>query len=234
MEPSLKLIYSAFLIGLQHLDFNDPSTLEEIRKINPAYGNAISRDVADRGQALAERIDQADGSPTASDVAKVLLMSSYVISVRAAETPLRGLTDGELIETLADPLLVVSDIKGALSRLQGQAWYLFQGIDQRVFFGQTANVTAEIRDIAQHIERVDETLRDKLREVFKPKVGQLYSEKMAILLALDEIKLDVGPYRRSECGDDTSAEREANSRYWRRREAHFGAAWPGFAANGGA
>jgi hypothetical protein len=67
---------SAFLIGLQHLDFNDPSTLEEIRKINPAYGNAISRDVADRGQAPAQRIDQADGSPTASDVAKVLLMSS--------------------------------------------------------------------------------------------------------------------------------------------------------------
>ena len=42
------------------------------------------RDVADRGQALAERIDQAEGSPTASDVAKVLLMSS----LSAAETTL--------------------------------------------------------------------------------------------------------------------------------------------------
>ena len=103
-----------FLIGLQHLDFNDQATLEEIRKINPAYGNAISRDVADRGQALAERIDQADGSPTASDAAKVLLMSS----LSAAETPLRGLTDGELIETLVDPLRLVSEIKGALNRLQ--------------------------------------------------------------------------------------------------------------------
>jgi hypothetical protein len=90
-----------FLIGLQHLDFNDQATLEEIREINPAYGNAISRDVADRGQALAERIDQADGSVTASDSAKSLLMSS----LSAAETPLRGLTDGELIETLLDPLL---------------------------------------------------------------------------------------------------------------------------------
>jgi predicted AAA+ superfamily ATPase len=94
-----------FLIGIQHLDFNDQATLEEIRKINPAYGNAISRDVSDRGQALAERIDQAEGSPTASDVAKVLLMSS----LSAAETPLRGLTDGELIETLIDPLRVASE-----------------------------------------------------------------------------------------------------------------------------
>jgi hypothetical protein len=53
---------NAFLIGLQHLDFNDQATIEEIRKINPAYANAISRDVADRGNALAEKIDAADGS----------------------------------------------------------------------------------------------------------------------------------------------------------------------------
>jgi hypothetical protein len=179
---------NAFLIGLQHLDFNDQATIEEIRKINPAYANAISRDVADRGNALAEKIDAADGTGTASAVAKVLLMSS----LSAAESPLRGLTDGELIETLVDPLLDVSEIKGALSRLQGQAWYLFQGIDQRVFFGQTANVTAEITEIAANIaeEQVDQTLRDKLKEVFKPRAGALYSDKMAILPALDEIQLD--------------------------------------------
>ncbi|MGO9431398.1 DUF499 domain-containing protein [Rhodoblastus sp.] len=179
---------NAFLIGLQHLDFNDQATIEEIRKINPAYGNAISRDVADRGNALAEKIDAADGNPTASAVAKVLLMSS----LSAAESPLRGLTDGELIETLVDPPLDVSEIKGALSRIQGQAWYLFQGVDQRVFFGQTANVTAEITEIASNIaeEQVDQTLRAKLQEVFKPRTGTLYSEKMAILPALDEIQLD--------------------------------------------
>ena len=180
---------NAFLIGLQHLDFNDQATLEEIRKINPAYGNAISRDVADRGNALAERIDAADGNPTASAVAKVLLMSS----LSAAETPLRGLTDGELIETLVDPLLEVSEIKGALSRLQGQAWYLFQGVDQRVFFGQTANVTAEITEIAANIaeEQVDQTLREKLRGGLQAAhAAQLYSDQMAILPALDEIQLD--------------------------------------------
>src|SRR5208283_2357954 len=100
--------------------------------------------------------------------------------------------DGELIETLVDPLRAVSEIKGALNRLQSQAWYLFLGVDQRVFFGQTANVTAEITEIAQNIaeEQVDQTLREKLREIFKPRVGQLYSDRMAILPALDEIQLD--------------------------------------------
>ncbi|MEH2592991.1 DUF499 domain-containing protein [Bradyrhizobium sp. AZCC 1721] len=179
---------NAFLIGLQHLDFNDQATIEEIRKINPGYSNAISRDVADRGNALAEKIDAADGNPTASAVAKVLLMSS----LSAAESPLRGLTDGELIETLVDPLLDVSEIKGSLSRLEGQAWYLFKGVDNRVFFGQTANVTAEITEIAGNIatEQVDQTLREKLKEVFKPRSGALYSENIAILPALDDIKLD--------------------------------------------
>jgi hypothetical protein len=177
-----------FLIGLQHLDFNDQATTEEIRKINPAYSNAIARDVADRGNALAEKIDAADGNTTATAAAKTLLMSS----LSTAETPLRGLTDGELIETLVDPLLQVSEIKTALSRLQGQAWYLFQGIDQRVFFGQTANVTAEITEIAAAIadEQVDQTLREKLREVFRPRTNALYSDKMAILPGLDEIQLD--------------------------------------------
>jgi hypothetical protein len=52
---------NTFLVGLQHLDFNDQATIEEIRKINPAYANAISRDVADRGNALAERIAASDG-----------------------------------------------------------------------------------------------------------------------------------------------------------------------------
>src|SRR5258708_33710218 len=86
---------NAFLIGLNHLDFNDQGTQEEIRKINPAYANAISHDVADRGNALAEKIDAADSNSTACAVCKVLLMSS----LSAAETPLRGLTDCALIET---------------------------------------------------------------------------------------------------------------------------------------
>ena len=41
--------------------------IEEIRKINPAYANAISRDVADRGNALAEKIAAADESIEALD-----------------------------------------------------------------------------------------------------------------------------------------------------------------------
>lgn len=188
VRGALKSKENVFLIGLHHLDFNDQATLEEVRKINASYTNAIARDIADRGNALAEKIDEADGNASASKVAKALLMSS----LSSAEAPLRGLTDGELIECLIDPLIEVSEIKTALGRLQGQAWYLFQSVDQRVYFGQTANVTAEVTEIAANIaeEHVYQTLRDKLTEVFRPRSGQLYSERMAILPALDEIKLE--------------------------------------------
>jgi len=64
-------------------------------------------------------------------------------------------------------------------------------VDQKIFFGQTANVTAEITSIAANIadEQVTETLRAKLKKVFKPRLGTLYAE-LAILPALDEIRLD--------------------------------------------
>jgi hypothetical protein len=75
---------------------------------------------------------------------------------------LAGLTDGELIETLVDLLLDISEIKTGLGRLQGQAWYLFQGRRSTCVFGQTANVTAQITEIAGNIaaEQVDQTVRD--------------------------------------------------------------------------
>jgi hypothetical protein len=76
---------------------------------------------------------------------------------------LRGLTDGELIETPVALLLEVSEIKTALSRLQSQAWYLFRGVDQGVFFGQTANVTAEVTEIAANIA-TDIVVNDAVHE----------------------------------------------------------------------
>jgi len=110
VRGALKADGNAFLVGLQHLDFNDQATLEEIRKINDAYANAVSHDIADRGNALAEKIDAADGNGIASATARVLLMSS----LSSAATPVRGLTDGELIEVLVDPLLeVLRDKDGA-------------------------------------------------------------------------------------------------------------------------
>lgn len=62
-------------------------------------------------------------------------------------------------------------------------------MQDRIYVSQTANVTAEINEIAENIadELVDDTLRRKLREVFKPVKSSLYDADRAILPALDEI-----------------------------------------------
>lgn len=187
VRGAMKSEEPVFLIGLQHLDLNDQATLEEVRKINATFTNAISRDIADRGNATAEKIDAADGKSQATAVAKLLLLSS----LSTAENPNRGLREGDLYEALVDPLVKVSDLKPALEKLQGQAWYLQRDTQERIYVSQTQNVTAEINEIASAIanEMVDETLRTKLAEVFRPIHGDVYDSDIAILPAADELSV---------------------------------------------
>ena len=67
-------------------------------------------------------------------------------SLSMAKDPLRGLRENEIVEYVVDPLVKVSEIKNSINELSGQGWYLFRGPDERIYFGQTANVTAEIND----------------------------------------------------------------------------------------
>lgn len=175
-----------FLIGLQHLDLQHSGTTEEIRKINGHFTNAISKDIADRGNALAEQVDAIEGSSTASAVAKLILMAS----LSTAEQPILGLRRSEIIEFLVDPLTRTPAISGAIDKLTGSAEYLFKGADERIYFGQTANVVSEINNTANSLveEVVDQELRVKLAEVFEPKTRVLY-RTLAILPSLDQIRV---------------------------------------------
>ena len=53
------------------------------------------------------------------------------------------------------------------------------------------NVTQSLNTIRKAVKgKVAASLREKLKEVFKPRTGALYSDAIAILPALDDIKLD--------------------------------------------
>ncbi|RWD32092.1 MAG: ATP-binding protein [Mesorhizobium sp.] len=175
-----------FLIGLQHLDFNTQGVVEEVRKINTHFTNAIAKDIADRGMAKAEEIDAGVGSTTATSVAKLILMAS----LSTAEQPILGLRRNEIVEFLIDPLTKTPAIASAIDKLTQEAEYLFFDPSQRIFFGQTANVTSEINNTASSLaeEVVDQELRRKLEVVFEPKTKSLYRQ-LAILPSLDEIKI---------------------------------------------
>lgn len=46
-----------FLVGTQHLDLNDEQVNDEIERISPKLIPAVTRDIADKGDAIAENID---------------------------------------------------------------------------------------------------------------------------------------------------------------------------------
>ncbi len=178
---------NTFLIGFQHLDLNVPGALEEVKKINGNYTNAVTEDIQAKGSALAERIDSQKGNRLASGVAKVLLMSS----LSTAKDPVRGLREPEIIEHMLDPLVGVADVKDATEALRSNAHYLFRTPgEDRLYFGDVANVTAQIQEIANGLaeEVVDEELRKKLREVFKPVSSKVYHDILFALPSLDDLK----------------------------------------------
>jgi len=186
VRSSLKSDEQIFLIGLQHLDFNQSAVVEEIRKINNHFTNAISKDIADRGNSLAEELDSELDSSAATSVAKLLMMAS----LSTAEQPILGLRRADLVEFLVDPLTRPPTIISALDKLTGRAEYLFKAPDERIYFGQTANVVSEINNTATGLteEVVDHELREKLKEVFEPRTRALYRD-LAILPSLDQIKI---------------------------------------------
>ena len=56
-----------FLIGTQHLDLNDDQVKDKIERIAPKLMPAVTRDIADNGNAIAETIDDDLGNDAACE-----------------------------------------------------------------------------------------------------------------------------------------------------------------------
>jgi predicted AAA+ superfamily ATPase len=109
-----------FLIGTQHLDLNDDQVKDEIERIAPKLMPAVTRDIADHGNAITETIDDELGSDAAQKVMTLLLASSLSRAVGGRI----GLFESEIIEFLAAPNRKPDEFLSALERLRDQAWYL--------------------------------------------------------------------------------------------------------------
>ena len=82
-------IDDVFLIGTQHLDLNDDQVRDEIERIAPKLIPAVTRDIADSGNAISETIDVELGTDAARQVMTLLLASSLSRAVGGADWPLR-------------------------------------------------------------------------------------------------------------------------------------------------
>lgn len=177
-----------YLIGAQHLNLNDGQVRDEIERIAPALTPALTHDIADGGNAIAEQVDADLGGDAAGQLMTLLLTSSLSRAVGGRI----GLAEGELIEFLAAPQRKSDEFLQALQRLREAAWYLHRE-DQRYFIRETENLSRQIernaRDIPQ--PKVDQALIHRLSKTLQPSRKVAYQE-VKVLPRLDELKLS-GP-----------------------------------------
>jgi predicted AAA+ superfamily ATPase len=154
-----------FLIGSQHLNLNDLDVKDEISRIAPALQPAMSHDIADGGNSVAEAIDDQLSSDAATQVITLLLASSLSRAVGGRT----GLSEGEIIEFLAAPNRKSDEFVIALEKLREQAWYLHRE-DQRYFIKDTENLSRKIernaRDIPQ--PKIEQALINRLTGILQP------------------------------------------------------------------
>lgn len=174
-----------FLIGTQHLNLNDDQVKDEIERIAPKLMPAVTRDIADNGNAIAERIDDELGGDAAQQVMTLLLASSLSRAVGGRI----GLSESELIEFLAAPQRKPDEFLQALQRLREQAWYLHRE-EQRFFIKETENLSRQIERNAKEVPqpKIDQALINRLTGILQPERKIAYQD-VQVLPKLDELRL---------------------------------------------
>ena len=177
-----------FLVGTQHLDFNDAQVKDEIERISPNLIPAITHDIADDGDSIAEMIDNELGEDAAQQVITVLLASSLSRAVGGRI----GLSESEVIEFLAAPNRKADAFLDALQRLREQAWYLHRE-EHRLFIKETENLSRQIERNAKEVPqpKIDQALINRLTGILQPARKNAYQD-VQVLPRLDELKLS-GP-----------------------------------------
>lgn len=177
-----------FLIGTQHLNLNDSQVRDEIERIAPKLLPAVTRDIADEGNAISETIDVELGSDASQQVMTLLLASSLSRAVGGRI----GLSDSEIVEYLAAPFRKPDEFLSAIEKLRDQAWYLHRE-EQRFFIKETENLSRQIERTAKEIPqpKIDQALINRLTGILQPSSKRAYQE-LQILPRLDDLKLS-GP-----------------------------------------
>lgn len=174
-----------FLIGTQHLNLNDAQVKDEIERIAPKLMPAVTRDIADAGNAIAEHIDIELAGDAAQQLMTLLLSSSLSRAVGGRI----GLTESELIEFLAAPQRKPDEFLQAMQRLRESAWYLHRE-EQRFFIKETENLSRQIERNAKEVPqpKIDQALINRLSGILAP-VSKIAYQDVQVLPRLDELKL---------------------------------------------
>lgn len=167
-----------FLIGPQHFDLGIDEVREKLTEIS-GMRDVIAKDLWDaQHSAHAQIIDLDTGKETATQVGALLLTASLSTAVNAV----KGLTREELVECLVSPLREPSDFLTAFDAFEQVAWYLHHTTDGRWYFDRQENLTKLLQSLAHDApdNQVDDLVRHRLREMFKPARKTCYEEVLPL------------------------------------------------------
>lgn len=173
-----------YLIGAQHFDLALTEVREKLAEISEMR-DVIAKDLWETNQsAHAQVIDLHKSSDAARQVGALLLTASLSTAVSSV----KGLTREETLECLVTPLRGTAEFAAAFDALASMAWYLHKTPEGRVYFDRTENLTKLLQSLAKEApdNQVDELIRFRLIELFKPTRKSAYSEVMP-LPRLDEV-----------------------------------------------
>jgi hypothetical protein len=167
-----------FLIGPQHFDLSISEVRDKLTEIS-GMRDVIAKDLWDaQHSAHAQVIDLTSGKDSAIQVGTLLFTSSLSTAVNAV----KGLVREEMVECLVSPLGEPSDFLGAFEELEKVAWYLHHTPEGRYYFDRQENLTKLLQSLAHDApqNQVDELIRHRLREMFKPIRKTTYDEVLPL------------------------------------------------------
>ncbi|KOX56111.1 hypothetical protein ADL19_10425 [Streptomyces purpurogeneiscleroticus] len=179
-----------FLVGCQHIDMSDPDIRETVTNIYDLSG-AIAADVAGTAsdRAHAQVIDDQTGTDAASQVARLILMSS----LPEANGAVKGLNRGEAVANLVAPLRKPSEFEDAFEKLRVECWYLHKGENDAWVFARNENLKKKIEKYAEGAPqpKIDAEMQRRLVTVFEPRKKIAYTQVLA-LPKVEDIKPNGG------------------------------------------
>jgi hypothetical protein len=155
-----------FLIGPQHFDLGIAEVRDKLTEIS-GMRDVIARDLWDVQQsAHAQIIDLQTGKEAATQIGALLLTASLSTAINAV----KGLTREEMVECLVSPLREPSEFLAAFEMLENVAWYVHHTPEGRYYFDRQENLTKLLQSLAHDApeNQVDDLIRHRLREMFKP------------------------------------------------------------------
>jgi alkylhydroperoxidase/carboxymuconolactone decarboxylase family protein YurZ len=171
-------VNDVFLIGPQHFDLSIAEVRDKLTEIS-GMRDVIATDLWDAQKSShAQIVDLQTGKDAAAQVGVLLFTASLSSAVNAV----KGLTREEIVECLASVVLEPSEFLAAFEALRSAAWYLHPTPEKRFYFDGQANLQKLLESLAHNAppNQVDDLIRRRLREMFKPSRKSCYEDVLPL------------------------------------------------------